>query len=154
MSYITGYQQQRKWRSIPSTMKVVVRYPHEQHKNAGRPSTSAKRKSVMDDFLLFVDNNSQPNGRSADSHGPTLYFCSKFTTIEMPKKDVRNYKARLQRSVVAEFNRVQRELGKEGCSNGSAHNWLHKERPKVAICPQKQDYCDTWAKHNVQIHAK
>ena len=40
------------------------------------------------------------------------------------------------------------------CSNGSASNWLNKHRPKVSICPHKQDYCDTCAKHNASIHAK
>ena len=49
---------------------------------------------------------------------------------------------------------MQRELGKDGISNGSAHNWLHKHRPKVAICPRKQDYYDTCAKHNANICAK
>ena len=141
------------WRSLPTTTKVLVRYPHEQHKNAGRVSNSAKQ-SVMQDFVSFVDTNSQPNGRSADSHGPTFYFVSSFTTIEMPKKNVSNYETRMQRSVVGIFNKVQREMGKEGCSNGSAHNWLHKHRPKVAICPAKQDYCDFCAKHNTEIHVK
>ena len=116
-------------------------------------SNSAK-VSVMQDFLAFVDNNNQPNGRSADYHGPTFYFASKFTSIESPKKNVANYDVRLQRSVVGECNRAQRVLGKEGCSNGSVHNWLHKHRPKVAICPPKQDYCDTCAKYNTDIHAQ
>ena len=62
--------------------------------------------SIMEYFLQFVDCNSQPNGRSADSSGPTLYFISKFTTIQIPKKDVHNYSERLSRSVVGEFNRV------------------------------------------------
>ena len=72
----------------------------------------------------------------------------------MPKKDVSNYTEHVQRSVVGEFNRIQRELWKDGCSNGSAFNWLHKHRPKVAICPQKQDYCDTCATFNNKVHAK
>ena len=28
---------------------------------------------VLGDFLTFTDNNSQPNGRSKQSHGPTRY---------------------------------------------------------------------------------
>ena len=55
----------------------------------------------------------------------------------MPKKDVSNYQERVRRSVVGEFNRVQTENGKGTCSNGSASNWLHQDRPKVAICPHK-----------------
>ena len=42
----------------------------------------------MEDYIAFFYNNFQPNGQSADSHGPTLYFSSKFTTIKMPKKNV------------------------------------------------------------------
>jgi len=108
----------------------------------------------MEDFLAFVDNNLQPNGRSADSHGPTWYFISKFTTIQSPKKDVHNYDEQLRRSVVGEFNKSQRGMGKGTCSNGSACNWLQEHRSKVAICPHKQDYCDTCAKHNTDIHTQ
>ena len=52
------------------------------------------------------------------------------------------------------FNKAQRGIGKGTCSNGSACNWLQKHRPKVAICPHKQDYCDTCAKHNTDIHTQ
>ena len=74
----------RWWWSLPPTATVRVRYPHERHGSAGRISNSA-RSSIMNDFLTFVDQNSQPNGRSEDSHGPTRYFISKFTTIQTPK---------------------------------------------------------------------
>ena len=60
----------------------------------------------------------------------------------------------LERSVVGEFNRVQREMNKGECSNGSAFNWLHEHRPKLAICPHKQDFCDTCSKFNADIHSK
>ena len=33
------------------------------------------------------------------------------------------------------------------------HNWLKQERPKVAVCPHKQDYCDTCAKNQVCLKA-
>ena len=56
------------WRSVSADRVVPVRFPHELHGNAGKTSHSAKT-SVMNDFLLFVDINSQPNGRSADSSG-------------------------------------------------------------------------------------
>jgi len=126
----------RWWRSLSDEAAVVVRYPHERHGNAGKVSNAA-RTSDMEDFSAFVDN-SQPNGRSADSHGPTRYFISKFTTIRSPKKDVHNYDERLQRSVVGEFNKSQRGMGKGTCLKGSACNWLQEHRPKVAICPHKQ----------------
>ena len=58
------------WVSLQPSHTVMVRYPHARHGNAGRKSNSCK-SSVMQDFLSFVDINSQPNGRSADSSGPT-----------------------------------------------------------------------------------
>ena len=132
------------WRAVTPSTTVEVRYPHERHGNAGKTSHSAKTET-MDDFLKFIDSNSQPNRRSADSTGPTVYFLPKFCTIQSPKPTDSNYQERVKRSVVGEFNRVQRELGKGECSNGSSHNWLKSYRPKVAICPH-QDYCDTCAK--------
>ena len=54
----------------------------------------------------------------------------------------------------SQFNRVQRERGKGECSNGSSHNWLKSDRPKVAVCPHQEDYCDTCSKNKVAIHAK
>ena len=130
------------WRSLDDSIDVEVRFPHHHHGNAAKPSNSAKQ-TVREQFLSFVDANIQPNGRKADSSGPTHYFVPTFSTIQMPKKDVSNYQARLRRSVVGEFNRIQAEEGKGTCSNGSASNWLHQDRPKVAICPHKLDYCDT-----------
>lgn len=141
------------WRSADSSTIVEVRVPHQRHGLAGKTSNSAKT-SVLDDFLIFVDTNTQPNGRASDSSGPTSYFLPNFTTIQTPKKNVSNFPERCNRSVVFEFNRAQQESGKTGCSNGTAHNWLKKHRPKVAICPHKLDYCDTCAKKNELIHAK
>lgn len=62
------------WKSLDQSAAVDVRYPHRKHGNALKSSHSAKT-STMEDFLKFVDVNSQPNGRSADSTGPTAYFC-------------------------------------------------------------------------------
>lgn len=58
--------------------------PHARHGNAGKVSHAAKT-SVLQDFLSFIDNNSQPNRRSADSSGPTYYFLPKFTTLQTPR---------------------------------------------------------------------
>ena len=139
----------RWWRGLSPSVDVEVRYPHRRHGNAGRTSNSAKT-SVMEDFLEFADMNSQPNGRAANSTGPTSYFLPKFSTIQTPKPNVSNYAQRVQRSVVGEFNRSQRERGGGECSNSSSHNWL-KQRPKLSICPHQTDYCK---KRNVEIHAK
>ena len=97
-------------------------------------------------FLDFVDAYSQPNGRRIDSQNPTHYFFPKFTTITTPKSSDRNYEKKLSSSFVAEFNRVQIELGKATISDYSASVWLREERPKVAIYPHKEDYCDFCAK--------
>ena len=121
------------WRSLPESTVVSVRLPHvaQCHGNAGKPSNSAK-KAVLEDFLAFVDANSEPNGRSDD---PTHYFVSKFSTVQAPKPGCSHYQERLKRSVVGEFNRTQREAGRGTCSNGSSHNWLKKYRPNVAVHP-------------------
>jgi len=49
------------WRSVPSSTSIQVRVPHERHGNAGKVSNSAKT-TVHQDFIKFVDINSQPNG--------------------------------------------------------------------------------------------
>ncbi len=141
------------WRSVAPSDTVDIRYPHNKHGNALKTSHSA-RTSTMEKFLEFVDMNTQPNGRSADSSGPTHFFLPKFATIQAPKSKVSHYQERLARSVVGEFNRVQRESGENSISNGSSHNWLKAHRPKVGICPHQEDYCDTCSRRKAEIHAK
>ena len=141
------------WWSLSASTIVTVRFPYTRHGNAGKVANSAK-KTVLDDFLAFADINSQPNGRSEDSSGPTCYFLPKFTTIQAPKQGISHYEERLRRSVVGEFNRSQTEAGRGTCSNGSTHNWLRKHRPKLSICPHQEDYCDTCCKRKEEIRAK
>ena len=80
-----------------------------------------------------------------------MYFIPKFCTIQTPNPTVSHY---IEERVVGEFNRVQREQGKQECSNGNSHNWLKTYRPKVSICPHQEDYCDTCAKSKSLIHSK
>lgn len=47
------------WQSIDAETVVKVRFPHKRHGNTGKTSNSVKA-SIRDDFLQFVDNNSQP----------------------------------------------------------------------------------------------
>ena len=54
------------WRDIAPEEVISLRCPYERHGLAGRVSNSAKSESLQD-FLTFVDNNSQPNGRSVGS---------------------------------------------------------------------------------------
>ena len=109
-----------------------------------------REKNVLEDFFTFVDVNSQPNGRSENSSGPRHYFLSKFTTIKQMRPTTMNVLGILLyvNSTVHSWNLVGGT-----CSNGSAHNWLKKNRPKVSVCP-KQDYCDTCSQRKEQIRAK
>ena len=59
---------------------------------------------VLDDFLQFIELNSQPNGRSAYSHGATHFFLSKYTSIRMPSRGAKNYDKKMKSSLVGEFN--------------------------------------------------
>ena len=46
---------------------------------------------IIEEFLHSIDLNSQPNGRAADTSGPTHYFLPLFTTIQPPKPGVVHY---------------------------------------------------------------
>jgi len=140
------------WRGLLPASTVEVRYPHERHGNAGRVSKSAN-VGTREQFLEFVDLNTQTNGHSADSTGPTMYFIPKFPTIQTPKRTVPHYEQCVSRSVVGEFNRSLLKKGRKETSNGSSHNWLKTFHPKVAVSPHMEDYCDTCAKNKATISA-
>ena len=99
-------------------------------------------KSVMSDFLTFVDANSQPNGQEG-SYSAQFFFHPKFSRIVPPQQGEKNFDDKAHTSLVAEFNQVQRELGKGTCGLTAASEWLKKHRPKVALHPSMTDYCDT-----------
>ena len=139
------------WERIPADHDVHVRYLYERHGNAGKVSNNAKTQ-IHDDFLQFVELNSQPNGCSADSHGATHFFLAKFTTIRMPSSGAANYEEKLASSLVGEFNCTQQERGRGGCSDGSAWNWLKKDKPKYTLYPHKSDYCEFCAHKHVEIN--
>ena len=128
------------WEFLPSEHTVDVRFPHEKHGLTGQMSNNAKTE-VKVDFLSFVDNNSQPNGRRSDSKNPTHYFLPKFKTISEPKSSVSNYEEK-KMSLVSELNRSQVEAGKCTICVVTAISWLKAERPEVAIYPHQTDYCD------------
>lgn len=58
---------------LDNTAEVSVHLPHERHGLAGNTFNNDKL-FVKEQFLNFVDLNSQPNGRSADSSSTTNYF--------------------------------------------------------------------------------
>lgn len=99
--------------------------------------------SVMEDFLTFVDANSQPNGRHSGSYSAQFFFHPKFSRIAPPKEGEKNFEEKCHSSVVFEFNRAQREIGKGTCGPTAATEWLKKFRPKTALHSSMTDYCDT-----------
>lgn len=97
----------------------------------------------MEDFIQFVDANSQPNGRQSDSYSAQFFFLPKFSRIASPRVGEKNYAEKARASVVSEFNKVQTEMGKDTCGPTAAREWLKKHRSKVALHPSMTDYCDT-----------
>ena len=130
------------WKNVDIDEIVEVQYPHDRHGLAGRASNHSKQE-VMAQFLDFVDSNSQPNGRQAGSYSAQFFFLPKFTRIATPRDGEKNYDEKSRSSLVAEFNRVQRESGRQTCGSTAAVEWLKKHRPKVALHPSMTDYCDT-----------
>ena len=84
-----------------------------------RISNHAKQ-GVMADFLQFVDANSQPNSRQSGSYSAQFFFHPKFTRVAPPKQGEKNYDEKAHSSLVHEFNRAQRELGKGTCGPTAA----------------------------------
>ena len=88
----------------------------------------------------FVDANSQPNGRREGSYSAQFFFHPKFSRIAPPRQGEKNFD---DTSLVAEFSRVQRELGKGTYGPTAASEWLKKHRPKVTLHLSMTDDCDT-----------
>ena len=68
------------WHSLSDDDVVEVKFPHERHGLAGRPSNHAMPEA-MTDFLEFVDANSQPNGRQAGSYRAQYFFLPKINSV-------------------------------------------------------------------------
>ena len=130
------------WKTVNDEDIVEVQFPHQRHGLAGKDSNHAK-KQVMLDFLDFVDNNSQPNGRQVGSYSAQFFFLPKFTLIAAPTEGDKNYEEKVQSSLVSQFNKAQVEKGGQTCSKTAATEWLQKHRPKLALHPSMTDYCDT-----------
>ncbi len=128
------------WMNLKDADMVEIRSTPKIH---GGKSNNNKEE-LLPQFLAFIDNNSQPNGRSVGSHGPLYFLNSKFDRINEPSASEtdkpENWK---RRSLVYEFNRTL-EGGKR-ISNGTVKKWLKTYRPKHAISPKKTDYCEMCA---------
>ena len=141
------------WMNLKREDVVEVKVPHNRHGLAGKVSNSAKT-DVKERFLSFIDSNSQPNGRSDDSYGPTQYLIPKFVTIQAPKTEIRNYGERCKTSLTCVFNQLQQESGLPMASSSSISTWLKQLRPRLALYPHKNDYCDTCAGMKNDISAR
>ena len=130
------------WKTLDDDEVVEVQYPHEHHGLAGKTSNHSKQE-VMAQFLEFVDTNSQPNGRQAGSYSSHFFFHPKFTRIAPPREGEKNYEEKAQSSLVYEFNRIQKGMGRQTCGSTAATEWLKQHQPKVALHPSMTDYCDT-----------
>ena len=98
----------------------------------------------MRDFLQFVDSNSAPNGHSADSHCPTS------ARIEPPKSTEKDFESKMSTCLTSEFNRAKEAMGRGTACGCSIRQWLKQHWPKVAIHPQKLDYCDTCKRISIE----
>lgn len=87
-----------------------------------------------------MDENSRAVAPS--KAGSIYYFNEKFLRIQTPvQSQQKNMSAEdLSRSLVYEFNRLQREKNSKTISNGTASNWLKKKRPlhRVAMKSKKK----------------
>ena len=120
------------WKMVDDEDVVEVQYPHECHGLAGRISNHSKLE-VMAQFLQFLDANSQPNGHQAGSYSAQFFFHPKFTRIAPPREGEKNYEEKAHPSLVYEFNRIQKEVGRQTCGSTAATEWLKQHRPKVAL---------------------
>jgi len=125
------------WANLSDDSIIELRLSPKLHNGRG----NNKKEMLLKQFLEFVDNNSQPNGRRVGSHGPLYYLSSKFTRISAPyTSEEGKPEAWKRRSLVYEYNRT---LGtNENISTGTAKTWLKTYRPTHAICPPKTDYCE------------
>ena len=111
---------------------VEVHYPHNRHRLAGRWSNHTK-EYVLAEFLDFVHNNSQPNGRQEGSSS-AYFFLSQFTRIVGPAEGG-NFEDKCKSSVVVQFNRAQLEKGRPTCSNTAAKGMASKAQAESSVPP-------------------
>jgi hypothetical protein len=134
------------WANLDDDSIVELRLPPKLHCGQG----NNRKEHLLKQFLEFIDNNSQPNGRRVGSHGPLYFLNSKFTRINTPSASETGKPEQWKgRSLVYEYNRTLRD--NEHISNGTAKKWLKEYRPKCAICPQKTDYCEMCVECQEQV---
>lgn len=134
------------WETLSDDSIIELRTPPKLHNG----SSNNKKDKHLKQFLEFVDNNSQPNGRRVGSHGPLYFFSSKFTRISAPYASEEGKPEQWKRrSLVYEYNRT---LGpNESLSSTATKKWLKTYRPTHAICPLKTDYCEMCVECQEQV---
>ena len=100
-----------------------------------------------------MDVNSQPNGRHSGSYSAQFFFHPKFSQIAPPREGEKNFEEKYPSSVMFEFNRAQRQMGKGTCGLTAATEWLKKFRSKTALHSSMTDYCDTCKQEISRVHA-
>ena len=81
----------------------------------------------------------QANGRQASSYSAQFFLLLKFTQVDAPREGEMNYDEKCKSSVVYEFNRVQREEGRQTCSSTVAREWLHQLTQDQDHSPSSHD---------------
>ena len=86
----------------PDDIPIECKNRPGHHGNAKKQSNHAKSDDILEQFLVFVDNNSTSNGRKEGSYDKMYYFDRKFTQIRTPdKKDPQfEYKNNCMNSIV------------------------------------------------------
>jgi hypothetical protein len=128
------------WRNLEDSSMIELRSSLKLHKG----KSNNNKENLLPQFLSFIENNSQSNGRRIGSHGPLYFLNSKFDRINAPSINEANKPENWKRrSLVYEFNRTLE--GNKSISNGTAKKWLKTYKPKYAISPQQTDYCEMCA---------
>lgn len=143
---ILGVSSQR----LSRLRKVKRKEAPAEHGLRGKKSNRA-RTELRNQFITFVDASSFPNGRRIGSSSAEKYFDAVYSSIRAPSKQDKNYDSKIRRSVVGAFNLMQQSTGLPTVNNESARTWLKADRPSIAICPPKSDYCDTCKHYTEEI---
>ena len=111
------------WKELDDDDDVEVRYPHEQHGLRSKVSNRAKT-DIMNDFLRFVENNS-------NKWSSSRYYILLFAEIQKNRTTKTDFDQKALSCLVNEFNRAQKSEGKS-----TARQLLKRHRPKVALHPK------------------
>lgn len=126
-----------------------------QHGLKSRRSNRALSSPTHTAFQIFVQEKSQPNGRTK-KYGHNRFFDPQFTRIYPPARNIFDTWTEAQKRGVLqyEFNRLQQLRREEEpdaskkkqyqtVSKGTLAKWLKQYCPRTGIHPHYSDYCST-----------